>query len=110
MVLSTSQLLQNHYDEIKGHANVKNTIISVSQRHAALRARLQEAEGGAMFAGVVGNVVSPLVPRSWSGAGIVGVRGVRGGSERGGAAGGAGVSAAVADMLDFGGGGRDEAG
>ena len=95
------------YDEIKGHANVKNTIISISQRHAALRARLQEADGGAMIAGVVGSAVFPAVSRSWYGAGIVGVRG---GSEGGGgAAAGAGVSAAAAEMLDFG-GGWDEAG
>ena len=106
LILSTCQQLHNHYDEIKGHANVKNTIISISQRHAALRARLQEADGGAIFADVVGSAVSPPVPRSWSGAGIVGIRG---GSEGGSAAAGAGVSAAVADMLNFGGGG-DEAG
>ena len=67
LILSTFQQLQNHYDEIRGHANFKNTMISISQRHAALRARLQEADGGATFASVVGNAVSPPVPRSWSG-------------------------------------------
>ena len=58
-----------------------------------------------MIAGVVGSDVSPAVSRSWYGAGIVGVRG---GSEGGGAAAGAGVSASTAEVLDFGGGG-DEA-
>ena len=106
LILSTSQQLQNRYDQIKGHANVRNTIISICQRHTALRARLQEADGGAMIAGVVGSAVSPAVSRSWYGAGIVGVRG---GSEGGGAAAGAGVSASAAKMFDFGGGG-DEAG
>ena len=106
MILSTSQQLQNHYDEIKGHANVRNTIISISQRHAALRARLREADGGAMIAGVVGSAVSPAVSRSWYGAGIVSVRG---GSKGGGAAAGAGVSASAAKMLEFNSGG-DEAG
>ena len=81
-------------------------MISSSQRHAALRARMQEADGGAMIAGVVDSAVSPAVSRSWYGAGIVGVRG---GSEGGGAAAGAGVSASAAEMLDFAGGG-DEAG
>ena len=97
---------QNHYDEIKRHANVKSMMISISQRHAALHARLQEADGGAMIADVVGSAVSPAVSRSWYG---VGIAGVRGGSERGGAATGAGVSASAAEMLDFSGGG-DEAG
>ena len=81
-------------------------MISISQRYAALRARLQEADGGAMIAGVVGSAVSPALSRSWFGSGIVGVRG---GSEGGGAEAGAGVSASAARMLDFGGGG-DEAG
>ena len=94
------------FDEIKGHANVKYTRISISQRHAALRARLREADGGAMTADVVGSAVSAAVSRSWYGAGIVGVCG---GSKRGGAAAGAGVSASAAKMFDFGGGG-DEAG
>ena len=31
--------LQNYYGEIKGHANVKNMMISICQRHASLRAR-----------------------------------------------------------------------
>ena len=81
-------------------------ITSIGQRHAALRARLQEADGGAMIAGVVGSAVSPAVSRSWYRADIVGVRG---GSEGGGAAAGAGVSASAAEILDFGGSG-DEAG
>ena len=65
LILSTSQQLQNRYDdEIKGHANVKNTMISICQPHNALRARLQEADGGAMIAGVVGSAGSPAVSRS----------------------------------------------
>ena len=84
LILSTSHQVQNHYDAIKGHANVENTIFSISQQHAALRARLQEADGGAMIAGVVGSVVSPAASRSWYGAGIVSVRG---GSEGGGRSG-----------------------
>ena len=91
----TAQQLQNYYDKFKGHANVKNTMRSISKQHAALRARLQEAEVGAMFEGVVGSVVPPPVPRSRSGAG----GGVCGGSEGGGAPGGAGASAGVADMF-----------
>ena len=59
-----------------------------------------------MFAGVVGSAVSPPVPRRLSGLGIVGARA---GSDGADAAAGASVSAAVADMLDFFGGG-DEAG
>ena len=59
-----------------------------------------------MIAGVVGSAVSPAVSRSWYRADIVGVRG---GSEGGGAAAGAGVSASAAEILDFGGSG-DEAG
>ena len=59
-------------------------MISISQRHAALRAMLQEADGGAMIAGVVGSAVSPAVSRSCYGADIVGVRG---GSEGGGRSG-----------------------
>ena len=59
LILSTSQQFQNRYDQFKGHANVKNTMISICQRHTALRARLQEADGGAMIAGVVGSAVSP---------------------------------------------------
>ena len=102
LILSTSQQLQNRYDEIKGHANVKNTMISICQRHTALRARLQEADGDAVIASFVGSAVSPAVSRSWCGAGIIGVRG---GSEGGGAAAGAGVSASAAKMFDFGGGG-----
>ena len=77
LILSTSHQLPNHYDEIKGHANVKNTIISISQRHAALRARMQEADGGAMIAGVVGSAVSPAVSQSWS----IGAA-VKGGAQR----------------------------
>ena len=102
LILLTSQQLHNHYDEIKGHANVNNTMISISPRHAVLRARQQEVDGGAMNAGVAGSAVSPAVSRSWYGAGILGVRG---GSEGGGAAAGAGMSASAAEMLDFGGGG-----
>ena len=94
------------FDEIKGHANVRYTMISISQRHAALRARLREADGGALIAGVFGSAVFPAVSRSWYGAGIVGVCG---GSKGGGAAAGAGVSASAAEMLAFSGGG-DEAG
>ena len=83
LILSTSHQLQNHYDEIKGRAYVKNAMIFISQRHAALRARLQEADGGAMIAGVVGSAVSPAVSRSWYGAGIAGVRGgSEGGAQR----------------------------
>ena len=80
LILSTSQQLQNLYDEIKGRANVRNAMIFISQRHAALR-RLPEANGGATIASVVGGAVSPAVSPSWYGAGIVGVRG---GSEGGG--------------------------
>ena len=75
LILSTSHQLQNQFDEIKGHANVKNRIISISQRHASLRARLQGADGGAVISGVVGSADSPAVSRSWYGADIVGVRG-----------------------------------
>ena len=97
----TSQQLENHYEKFKGFANANNTMNLLRQRGAALRSGLREAEGGASFAGLVGSVVPPPVPRSRSGAGI----GVCGGTEGGGAAGGAGVSAGVAEMLDFSGGG-----
>ena len=94
LILSTSQQLQNHYDEIKGHAHVKNTMISISQRRAALLvARLKEADGGAMITGVVASAVSPAVSRSTYGAGIVGVRGAA--VKGGGASAGAGVSASA---------------
>ena len=107
LILSTPLQLPNHYNEIKGNAHVKNTIISISQRHAALRVRMQEADGGEMIAGVVGRAVSPAVSRSRYAAGIVGVRG---GSEGGNAAAGAGVSAlAAAGILDFVGGGDEAA-
>ena len=102
-VPTTSESL---FDEIKGHANVRNKMISISPRHAVLRARLREADRGAMIAGAVGSAVSPAVWRSWYEAGTVGVRG---GSKKGGAAAGAGVSVSAAEMLEFGGGG-DEAG
>ena len=46
-----------------------------------------------MIAGVVGSAVSPAVSRSWYGEGI---GAVRGGSEGGVAAAGAGVSASAA--------------
>ena len=59
-------------------------MISISQRHAALRARLHKADVGAVIAGVVGSAVSPVVSQGWYGAGIVGVRG---GSEGGGRSG-----------------------
>ena len=94
------------FDEIKGHANVMNAMISISQRHAVPRASLREADGGAMIAGVVGSAVSPAVSRSWYVADMVDVSG---GSKGGGAAARAGVLASAAEILDFSGSGDEAA-